>query len=211
MLSINLFQAPAGDPQPRRRWWLGLLIIFWMTGVSSGLYVVWAYENRPGLAAHAPRQWPSQTALARAGDRPTLLFLAHPQCTCTRASIQELAEILARAADHPKTYVLFLKPSSFDTGWEQTDLWQSASALPDVTVLSDHDGVEAQRFGVYTSGETLLYDRSGSLIFSGGITGSRGHAGDNDGEQALLDALTRGAASRRASSVFGCPLFASGE
>jgi hypothetical protein len=204
-------QPPVSDRPTRRRWWLWTLTILWLTGVSSGLWVVWAYENRPGLDAHAPRQWPAQSALAAATDRPTLVFVAHPQCTCTRASIQELAEILARATNHPKTYVLFLKPSSFDTGWERTDLWRSASALPGVTVLSDDNGVEAQHFGVYTSGETLLYDSGGSLIFSGGITGSRGHAGDNAGEQALVSLLTRGGARQRASSVFGCPLFASSE
>src|ERR1051325_7046654 len=116
MHASSVSQPPTSDRPARRQWWLGLLIIFWVTGVSSGLWIVWAYENRPGLEAHAPRQWPAQTALVRAGDRPTLLFVAHPQCTCTRASIQELAEILARAAaTHPKTYVLFLKPSSFDT------------------------------------------------------------------------------------------------
>ena len=78
-------------------------------------------------------------------------------------------------------------------------------------MLSDDNGVEAQHFGVYTSGETLLYDSRGSLIFSGGITGSRGHAGDNAGEQALISLLTRGEARERVTSVFGCPLFASSE
>jgi len=203
--------SPDSARPATRRWWLWALSIFWLTGVSSGLWVVWAYENRPGLDADAPHQWPAKSALTAASDRPTLVFLAHPQCTCTRASIQELAEILARATNHPKTYVLFLKPSSFNTGWERTDLWQRAAALPDVTVLSDDNGVEAQRFGVYTSGETLLYDRSGSLIFSGGITGSRGHAGENAGEDALIDLLTRGTADTRGTSVFGCPLFASSE
>jgi len=70
--------------------------------------------------------------------------------------------------------------------------------------------VEARRFGVETSGQTLLYDAGGRLIFSGGITGSRGHAGDNAGEAALVALLTSGQADRRATSVFGCPLFATG-
>jgi hypothetical protein len=202
---------PSHDHPVKRRWWLWALTIFWFTGVSSGLWVVWAYENRPGLNANAPRRWPAETALVAASDRPTVVFLAHPQCTCTRASIAELAEILARATTHPKTYVLFLKPSSFNVGWERTDLWQRAAALPGVTVLSDDDGIEAQRFGVYTSGETLLYDSGGSLMFSGGITGSRGHAGDNAGEQALIHVLNSGKAERRAWSVFGCPIFSPAE
>jgi len=142
-----------------------------------------------------------------ATDRPTLVFVAHPQCTCTQASLDELEEVLARSPTHPKTYVLFLRPLVFEPGWGKTDLWRRAAALPDVTVLRDDDGREAHRFGVETSGQTLLYDGRGTLIFSGGITGSRGHAGDNAGESALVDLLTRGQADRRGTSVFGCPLF----
>jgi hypothetical protein len=135
------------------------------------------------------------------------VFLAHPQCTCTRASLDELTRVLARAPRPPKTYVLFLKPAESEAGWEQTDLWRAAAALPNVTLLRDDAGIEARRFGVMTSGQTLLYDRRGLLVFSGGITGSRGHGGMNAGEATLVDLLTRGTADRHASNVFGCPLF----
>jgi hypothetical protein len=195
---------------PNRRVWFWGLTAVWLAVVSSGLGAVWAYENRPGVAANAPSRWPAASALVPADGRPTLLFVAHPQCTCTRASIEELAEVLARSPQPPKTYVLFLRPASFDRGWEQTDLWRSASALPNVTVLRDDDGVEARRFGVETSGQTLLYDRDGALVFHGGITGSRAHAGENAGELALVALLTRGVADRHATSVFGCPLFVPG-
>jgi hypothetical protein len=142
---------------------------------------------------------------------PTLVFVAHPQCDCTRASLDELAEILARAPKRPKTYVLFLKPSTVDDGWGQTDLWRRARAIEGVTALRDDDGAEARRFDVATSGQTFLYDKSGAVIFSGGITGSRAHAGENAGELALISLLTTGQADLRASSVFGCPLFAAAE
>jgi hypothetical protein len=188
-----------------------VLAAFWLGGVTSGLWVVWAYENRPGTDGNAPHRWPTQSTLVPASDRPTLVFVAHPQCTCTRASVEELAEVLARAPKHPKTYVLFLRPSVFDPGWEKTDLWRSAATLPNVTVLRDDDGVEARRFGGETSGQTLLYDSRGTLIFSGGITGSRGHTGDNAGETALVALLTGGQADRSGTSVFGCPLFAPGD
>jgi hypothetical protein len=99
-----------------------------------------------------------------------------------------------------------VKPAGFGPGWEQTDLWRAAAALPGVTVLRDDEGIEARRFGVETSGQTLLYDRRGTLVFSGGITGSRGHAGDNAGEAALIDRLVRSTADHGSSNVFGCPL-----
>jgi hypothetical protein len=63
----------------------------WRCVVGAGLWVLWAYENRPGVAAHPPVQWPSESHIERATDRPTLIMLAHPYCSCTRASIGELA------------------------------------------------------------------------------------------------------------------------
>jgi len=187
---------------------LAVCTLAWLAGVTWGLSIVWAYENRPGEEAHAPVHWPAASALTAATDRPTLVFLAHPQCPCTRASLEELNRVLARAPRAAKTYVLFLRPAGVDAGWVQTDLWRTAAALPGVTVLRDDGGVEARRFGVATSGQTLLYDRGGTLVFAGGITGSRGHAGDNAGETSLLTLLASGTADRQATSVFGCPLFA---
>jgi hypothetical protein len=174
------------------------------------LAVLWRYDNAPGDAATAPNSWPSHTHLTRATDTATLVMLAHPQCSCTTASLGELAEILARTELRPKTYVVFLKPSTFGEGWEQTDLWRSAKRLPNASVVRDDDGVEARTFGAATSGQTLLYDRSGALQFSGGITGSRAHQGDNAGRQSLLALLNGGRNTRSGTNVFGCPLFTSG-
>jgi hypothetical protein len=202
------FLAPSTSPAPRTRGlWMWAMAVVWLAGAVGGLWVLWSYENTPGDAATSGTYWPAETPLARASDRPTLILLAHPQCTCTRASLAELAEVLGRATTPPKTYVLFLKPSQFFEGWEKTDLWRTASALPNVTVVRDDDGLEAERFGAVTSGQTLLYDAGGELVFSGGITGARGHAGDNAGRAALIAILDRKSPSRRATSVFGCSLF----
>jgi hypothetical protein len=187
--------------------WLYAIGAVWLVAAVAGLWVLWAYENGPGESAEAPTYWPEHTTLARADNRPTLVLIAHPQCTCTRASLAELAEVLGRTQTRPKTYVLFLKPSQFVDGWEKTDLWQAAMALPNVTVVRDDDGVEAERFGTVTSGQTLLYDATGELIFSGGITGARGHAGDNAGRAAVIALIDRKPSSHRGTSVFGCSLF----
>src|SRR5918994_2034870 len=176
---------------PIRPWILGGLGLLWLACAVGGLIVVWAYENGPGTPATAESDWPAHTSLERAADRPTLVLLAHPQCSCTRATLGELAEALARAKSLPKTYVVFLKPSSMPDGWEKTELWNSASALPNVTVVADEDGREADRFGAVTSGQTMLYDARGSLVFSGGITGARGHAGDNAGRSSIVALLNR--------------------
>ncbi len=198
-----------GNAQPNRSWILGALVMLWLACAVGGLFVVWAYENGPGTPATAESEWPAHTSFERATNRPTLVLLAHPQCTCTRATLGELAEALARAKSLPKTYVVFLKPSSMPDGWEKTDLWKTAAALPDATVVRDDDGREAERFGAATSGQTMLYDARGSLLFSGGITGARAHAGDNAGRASIVAFLNRQPGAHASTNVFGCSLFAS--
>jgi hypothetical protein len=190
----------------------------WLLAAVTGLSVLWRFDNAPGVGANAPARWPAGSVLARASGRPTLVLLAHPQCSCTLASLEELREALARAQAEPKTYILFLKPEGFADGWEQTDSWRLAASIPGVTVVGDNSGREAGRFGAATSGQTLLFDADGALLFSGGITSARGHAGDNAGRAELVSLLNRGRSSRArtldsgqphrdATSVFGCPLF----
>jgi hypothetical protein len=72
--------------------------------------------------------------------------------------------------------------------------------------LLDRDAAESRRFRAETSGDALLYDEHGRLLFSGGITVARGHAGDNAGLGAI-EALVRGDTNvRRQTPVFGCAL-----
>ena len=73
--------------------------------------------------------------------------------------------------------------------------------------MIDDEGAEANRFHAATSGQTLLYDAAGLLLFSGGITGSRGHSGDNAGQAAIVSLVNSRAADLTETSVFGCPLF----
>lgn len=119
----------------------------------------------------------------------------------------ELALIMTQCKGRLTAYVLFYKPKDFPPDWEKTDLWEKAAAIPDVNVLQDEDGIEAHRFNASTSGDTLLYDAHGSLVFSGGITAARGHSGDNAGRSAIVSMLTEGAAKQREARTFGCSIF----
>jgi len=113
---------------------------------------------------------------------------------------------MARVAGKVNAYVLFLKPASSGADWENTGLRQTVARIPGVTVLSDQGGLEARRFGATTSGHTLLFSTDGRLLFSGGITKSRGHAGDNEGESAILALVNHQPARRTETLVFGCAL-----
>ena len=178
----------------------------WAILAGAGLKILANYELGPGHAGNAPVVWPVSSRLQRHPGRATLVMVAHPRCPCTRASIGELALLMAHGQGRATATVLFVKPAGFEDGWEKSDLWAGAAAIPGVTAVSDENGVEALRFGAKTSGQTILYDAEGRLLFSGGITASRGHSGDNAGRSAIVALLTRGTATRRQTSVFGCTL-----
>lgn len=211
-LAFKLTRAKEIEAQ-RSPWCRGLRVlllastVLWLFAVSAGLRVLWGYENAPGASAKAPLHWPIESRIQRAQGSATLVMLAHPHCPCTRASIGELALLMAHSQGRVTAYVLFLKPAGFSEQWEKTDLWQSAARIPGVNVLIDDGGSEARRFHAATSGQTMLYDAEGRLLFSGGITGSRGHAGDNAGRSAIVSLLNTGAAERAETFVFGCQLF----
>ena len=181
------------------------MAIAWGAVIAFGLRGLLNYETAPGSVAEVPRKWPAST-VSLSADGPTLVMLAHPHCPCTRASVGELAEVMARIAGKAKAYVLFAKPDGSGADWDDTSLRRSAAAIPGVTVLSDPDGVEAHRFGAETSGHALLFAPDGRLLFSGGITQSRGHAGDNAGASAIVSLVRNQKADQTTTFVFGCSL-----
>jgi hypothetical protein len=178
----------------------------WLAALACGARVLFKYETTAGRVGTVSANWPAQSIVARQTDKPTLVMVAHPHCPCTRASVGELAQIMANAVGKVNAYVLFVKPPGAGADWDDTDLRRSAAAIPGVTVLTDENGSEAARFGAETSGHTLVFDHDGMLVFSGGITASRGHAGANAGESAVLAALTQQRVMHDRTPVYGCSL-----
>lgn len=178
----------------------------WMAALGLGARTLFKYETTPGTIGLISSNWPTMSVVPHQTDKPTLLMLAHPHCPCTRASIGELAQIMAHAVGRVNAFVIFVKPPGAGADWDETDLRRNAAAIPGVTVLTDENGTEAARFGVETSGHTLVFDHEGTLVFSGGITGSRGHAGGNAGESAVVAALSGDTVARSRTPVFGCAL-----
>src|SRR5882762_7091707 len=126
----------------KRALW-AVLGALWLGVVLAGFALLGSYDNRPGIPASAPAQWPADSQIARDTRHPTLVMLVHPRCTCSRASLGELAELVARARHRPATVVLMVRPAGVSGDWEKTDLWRSAADIPDVTVVRDDSGVEA--------------------------------------------------------------------
>jgi hypothetical protein len=169
--------------------------VIWVLAVLVGMGLLQAYAARPGSAGATESQWPSGTSVTRATDRPTLVLFIDANCPCSRASLTELGRITARAAKPISTIVIV----SGGTG-------RASESTPGIRVVVDTLGLEAARFGVATSGHALLFDASGRLLFSGGITSARGHEGDSLGGSAVLARIVDSGGPRCDAPVFGCPI-----
>lgn len=154
------------------------------------------------------RRWRAGLAPAfRTSGRATLFVFLHPRCSCSRATLDELERVLAarRSPEKLSVRVLFVREAADRDS--SAPLWEQAQRLPGAILSWDGGGREAQACGAKTSGQVLFYDASGALRFAGGVTGSRGHAGDNYGAQDLAHALAGNFRQSSPFRVFGCALF----
>lgn len=186
---------------------LGLAgILLWLALAVTGFMVIVRFENTPAHPGDPASDWPASGALDLAPNGWRLVVAIHPRCSCSSATLDELTELLARCPTRLRTVVLLWRPRDGGDAWEDTAVARRVRAIAGVEVVADEDGVEAQRFGMQTSGHVSLYDGLGVLRFSGGITNSRGHAGDSIGRTAILAELAGKRDGQRATPVYGCSL-----
>jgi hypothetical protein len=181
-------------------------LILWLAAVALGFRALLSYENTPGPRAASPYHWPSGSQMSLDSTSPTLVLFVHPHCPCSRASIAELASIISKIPGRLSVRVMMYQPANASPEWRQTDLWRAAQKLSGVTVVPDRDGEEATRFDASISGQAMLYNPQGRLLFSGGITKARGHVGDNAGYAAIISLIISGRSAQVTTPVFGCHL-----
>jgi hypothetical protein len=188
-----------------------------MTTISAvatvaGIGALFVFNGTAGLETAGPGGWPEGTAVERSRTAPTVLVFAHPFCSCTGATLEELDGLLAKRNSGAQAPVIRILFSRSDPAWRPGELWSRASRIPGASPAWDEGGKEARIFGARTSGLVFLYDRRGKLLFRGGITSSRGHTGDSYGAERLTAALDSGQSAVGApSKVFGCALFATSD
>jgi hypothetical protein len=178
-----------------------------MISMALGLMMLLRYENTPGREGEAPQVWPAESAIPRQMGAPALLMFVHPECSCTRASLGELRWVMEQTEPRNRVFVLLLAEPGLPCKAQETEMWRTAAAIPGVTVLADQGGAEARRFQSSTSGRIVYYGEDGRLLFAGGITASRGHAGENAGRKSVAALLKGSAPMSTVTPVFGCPLF----
>lgn len=179
----------------------------WLILVGSTFAWLTLYGSIPGPSSDVPKSWPSSTEINRCEGQQHLLVFLHPECPCTRATLDNLQPLI-RSDDLQVTLICFgdfLPQSNDSLGGCYREL-QAWNDRPQVTLVSDVTGQEAERFGASTSGHCLLYDREGKLVYNGGVTSSRGHRGANTGLSILKSTLNELDSAESSYPVFGCPL-----
>jgi hypothetical protein len=186
---------------------LAVAVVIWLVLLAAGFLILVheAYSAVP--VTRAMGEFPANGPLSLDLREPTLIVFARPQCPCTRATFVELDELRAQTSNGVSVTVVFTLPPQVPAGWEEGDLLTYARKMAGVHIILDRGGSIAREFGVVGSGHVLVYTPTGQLVFSGGITPSRGHEGDSAGRTAIV-LLARGQSTSTTirQPVFGCTL-----
>lgn len=182
------------------------ILFIWGVVVIFGFSILLKYSNTPGESAISTIAWPKTSLLTKDANRSSLAIFVHPQCPCSKATIGELERLVPHIYNQTNINVVFYKPQSKTESWVKGSLWQKAASIPHVNMIIDNEGSEAIKFGAKTSGQTFLFSQDEKLVFSGGITPSRGHMGDSLGRAAILSFVLDGNTKISSAPVFGCSL-----
>lgn len=180
----------------------------WLVAVVAASMLLWRYSSAPGSIGEAPSRLPAKLVTG-VPETPgfVLLMAVHPKCPCSRATVAELAKILAHSPGVCRPIVFAFKPHTEPDSWIETDLCHAARRLG-AEIRIDVDGSAALEMGMLTSGQVLLYDPSGQLRYQGGITSARGHQGDNQGQKTVERLLLGEDLPLSKLPVYGCSLVA---
>jgi len=183
--------------------WLGLGL--WLVTVCLGYAYLVLDSLRTSELVNEQFTWPAASALPR-GEEFTLVAFLHPQCGCSRASLAEIARLMADLDARTSCHLIFQQPVSQPDDWHETRLWHTARQIPGLEIHVDTDCRESVLFRASVSGEIHVYDAQGQLRFRGGVTPSRGHEGPNPGQLAIRDVILHGRSSLMTCHAYGCLL-----
>jgi hypothetical protein len=172
----------------------------------AGFGSLLSYQMRAGVPAAANDRWPSGVKLVLDPQHFNLVMFAHPKCPCTDASLEELKIVMTQGRGEITPTICFFDPAGLPADWAQTSLVRAARQIPGLNVVIDLNGSISEKFGAMTSGQVLMFDGRGRRVFAGGITGSRGHAGDNRGRTLVLALAHLESSEPAQTPVFGCSL-----
>jgi len=191
------------------------LLLLWSFLVVLGYGAMVFYSAAPAKSSAGVGHFPLATSisvnpLSLRTDGLTLITFLHPQCPCSRATVSELQNLLSRKPGLENVpisaFAVVSRPSGCNESFARGAIVDSLKDIANLTVVIDRDDIESQRFGAVTSGQTLLFDKSGKCIFNGGITRARGEIGENAGTESLTRLIVGNRTAIEKTPVFGCSL-----
>lgn len=177
----------------------------------TGLCLLQIHAKTPGARSQQLQSWPPGSTIRPSETQPTLVVFFHPQCPCSLSTFTELQKLLPKIQTRVQIVAVLVVPPGLADAWVNSRLSKLIAGTPNLLVIVDTDAQEAKLFGIRTSGHAILFDRHRGLQFSGGLTASRGHEGDNIG-CAAIDRLINDPVyacwlrSPVETSIFGCPV-----
>ena len=184
---------------------IGVLVVLWGAGIAASVATLGDYEFTAGEQGDELARWPLKLPLAFEPGKLNLVAMVHPHCPCSKVSLSELEQALQAAPAKVAVKLVYYVPKGAEPEWTATELVENSRKLAAASLHFDADGKIAALMGARTSFDVFLFDKSGQVIFRGGITRGRGVSGVNMGRAALEAALS-GKIAGKLFPVYGCPL-----
>lgn len=189
----------------------------WLAGLLVAIGAMSVYKTTPPAEVQPSiESWPTASRLVRDGTTPTLVMFAHPYCDCTKASLAVLRDLMPRLEGKVHNYILFAQSEGEPVG-ARSENRIMAESIPGATIVDDEAALEADRFGATTSGQVMLFDTEGRILFTGGIGPLPHYTGETPMVHSLVAAIESisgggpmGARVQMPNAVFGCSLHGKG-
>lgn len=151
-----------------------------------------SWDFKPGAGSASERKLGGSTAA------PQLLVVLHSQCPCSVATVENLIDLPPSVRSRLKLHLVFTGPDP-----QNSIVKTRAEALANVEREYLNEAEVFKTYGARTSGQAFLYDVRGKLVFSGGLTDSRGSEGDSAGMSAIRETVS-GRKCTAHAPVYGC-------
>src|SRR5438270_13303818 len=83
----------------------GILIVAWTSSIVLGMRLLEPSQNAAMHRRLIPAQFPRDSALTLAADRPTLIALVQPDSATAHATMRALAQVMSELHGKAKAYV----------------------------------------------------------------------------------------------------------
>jgi len=141
--------------------------------------------------------------LAKRSDRVRLLLAVHTMCPCSSATLKNILGLSQTERNRLDITIVVTGPGATPNSSAQNVCLARSIQGANLVFCSESEAVRI--YHARTSGQAFIYALSGKLVFSGGLTESRGTQGDSVGMNALHLAI-QGKACPATAPVYGCAL-----